>query len=137
MACTKHRTCNIKFFNMVNIQCEILAVDSPPAPYEKRRKILKFLKKRMVIVKEWSLSVAQAPIGYIWLPISCCFKNPMGYLTNRETVKREMIKPNSTALDNFALNFAMLFEGVITILSGLWCCCGCFTVCSPEDVYDR
>jgi hypothetical protein len=125
---------------MVEFKCQVLAHDPPPAsssPPKKvsSKKLKAFLKNRLVIAKEWCVSVAQLPQGYIWLPVSCCFKPPTTALTNRESIR--VAVQDRSGIQKFSVNFALLIEGVITTLTGVWCCCGCFTTCSPEDIYDR
>jgi hypothetical protein len=120
---------------VVQFKCEVLAHDSPPKKGSSK-KLKAFLKKRLVTAKEWCISVAQLPQGYIWLPVSCCFKPPTTALTNRASI-RASAQGDASSIQKFSVNFALLVEGVITTITGVWCCCGCFTACSPEDIYDR
>lgn len=99
-----------------------------------KERVKKFLCKRASIAKEWCISCAQLPQGYIWLPLSCCFAPPTAHLTNRNSVQQAARSPS--ALNKFALNFGLLIEGALTTMTGGCCCCGFFTTCSPEDMYD-
>lgn len=116
-------------------QAHVLGRDPKPQKKSMVTNVGKFCKKRVVIAKEWCLSIAQMPQGYIWLPFSCCFAPPTVHLTNRRSIQEAAQDPE--AMNKFALNFGLLIEGVLTTLTGACCCCGCFTACSPEEVYDH
>lgn len=92
-----------------------------------------FIKTRLKNIQGWTMSTVGCAMGYVWLPISFCFTNPTFYLSNRTLYKKS--RQDESPLSKFSSNFYLIAEGTFTIITGGCCCCGCFTVCSPEDIY--
>lgn len=71
---------------------------------------------------------ASFPLGYAWLPISCCFVLP--------TVRYGMEEPEPAgAMEKFSLNFAGIMIGFFSTISGA-CCLGCCGTRSPKEIYN-
>lgn len=71
---------------------------------------------------------ASFPLGYAWLPVSCCCVMP--------TVKYGMEEPEpKDGMSKFSLNFAGLVLGVFSTIS-CCCCLGCCGTKSPREIYN-
>ena len=90
----------------------------------KRNKVLPIIDN---VAKNVAVA-ASLPLGYVWLPISCCFTMP--------TIKYGMeLDDVQNSMDKFASNFAGIVLGVFSTIS-CCCCLGCCGTRSPKEIYD-
>ena len=74
---------------------------------------------------------ASLPLGYAWLPVSCCCAMP--------TVTYGMQVQDTTSktqdgMDMFSLNFGGMVMGIFSCITCA-CCLGCCGTRSPNDIY--
>ena len=89
------------------------------------------LIRRLKNIKKSILVIIGLPIGYLWIPCSCCFRNPLG---NSTGFPMENIKEPETYDEKMGENLLIAVNGGIGVLT---CCCCCFGCCgkySPEEI---
>jgi hypothetical protein len=98
-----------------------------PEEEEQRLPTIDIVMKRGKKVGKWAALIAGVPLGYIWLPFSCCFRNP---------VSRVVFGPvaNMTAGEKMADNLGVVMFGCAAFASCGCCCFGCCGSIEPRDV---
>jgi hypothetical protein len=75
---------------------------------------------------KWLTLIAGLPIGYLWLPLSCCFRSPVASVV--------FDNDPETPTDKFAENCGTIIYGAATVMTCGGCCLGCFGSFEPQDV---
>jgi hypothetical protein len=95
----------------------------------KRNKIMPFLINRAGNIAKHTAIAASLPLGYVWLPISCCTVMP--------TVKYGMEEEEpEKGIQKFALNISGMFLGVFSLVT-CCCCLGCLGTQSPKEIFNN
>lgn len=94
--------------------------------------------------KKWTRMVACSfalPVGYLWLPFTCCAKNPLvkyAFDEYEHPNRKEMFDKDEdekeTCLENFIHNLGGMIAGGLSMMT---CCCCCAMGCTiePKDVF--
>lgn len=79
---------------------------------------------------------ASLPLGYVWLPVSCCAVMPtVKYALGDEIYKDVSGKPKKmSAIKTFGINLAGMIMGCMSLSTGA-CCLGCCGTMSPTEIY--
>ena len=76
---------------------------------------------------------ASLPLGYAWLPVSCCCVMPtVRYGMDLDADDDDEPKDG---MDRFSLNFAGIVMGFLSTVSCA-CCLGCCGSRSPKEIYE-
>ena len=84
-------------------------------------------------VLKWIASMLTLPIGYVWLPVSCCFINPMIKIAHPQLIEELNNAPHPQ--NKMIINLVGMMSGAVSLVSCGCCCCGCFGQKSPDDEY--
>ena len=99
--------------------------------------------KIKVGVIKWTRFVALGaalPIGYLWIPLTCCFKNPVvkyafdEYNYNYNNTNDEDYKNDEGCPVRFGHNMAGMFMGAISCFTCFYGCAKCCTA-DPREVF--
>ena len=113
-------------------------------PWNTGRPMESILKKESGF-KKWTRVMSSAisfPLGYLWIPVSCCIIMPTVRYAH-PTMIRGLERKDTTDTTNvetkvaqtFAANLSGMLMGCMTA-STMCCCCGCACTQSPDEIYD-
>lgn len=95
----------------------------------RRKDTLKY--KFLVRPKKWIAQMCALPLAIVWLPVSCCFRNPAVAMARDDGALFDQFSPSEKAQDNII--HGCIVGALSTITLG---CCGCGCLCDfdPDEL---
>jgi hypothetical protein len=91
--------------------------------------VVKVVLRRGKKVGKWAAMIVGIPVGYIWLPLSCCFRNPVSMVVFGNDPEDKF-----TAADKMSENLGTILYGCAAFASCCCCCFGCCGSVEPSEV---
>lgn len=89
------------------------------------------LKRRAQNIGKWVIVTAGLPLGYLWIPLSCCFRNPIAKVISDN---EDDTTTDDHPCTKMAENAGVAVYGTMSTLSIFCCCFGCCGAFSPRDL---
>ena len=80
-------------------------------------------------IGKWAALIVGIPIGYLWIPFSCCFRSPVS-----KVVFDKDPEVVYTAADKISENFSTIVYGATAVVTCGCCCFGCCGSVEPKEV---
>lgn len=105
------------------------------AMFKKKNKIVPLIIAPIDNIARHTSLMVSLPLGYAWLPISCCCVMPtVRYALGDEEVYGSNQR-RLTCLETFVANFSGMVMGFMTMITCGCCFGGCCGLYSPNDVW--